>query len=104
MPVLAFVEDIAASGGHWLATAGDDIYADESSIIGSMGVISAGFGFADLLQRIGVERRVHMAGPRNAMLDPFLAEQPEDVTRLQALQQEIHDNLGAEQELLKIVR
>jgi serine protease SohB len=96
VPVLAFVEDVAASGGYWLATAGDEIYADESSIIGSIGVISAGFGFADLLQRIGVERRVHTAGPRKAMLDPFRAEQPEDVTRLQALQQEIHDNFKAQ--------
>src|SRR5271169_6402560 len=87
VPVLAFVEDIAASGGYWLATAGDEIFADESSILGSIGVIAAGFGFADLLQRIGVERRVHTAGPRKAMLDPFRAEQPEDVTRLQVLQQ-----------------
>ena len=79
VPVLAFVEDVAASGGYWLATAGDEIYADESSIIGSIGVITAGFGFTDLLQRIGIERRVHTAGPRKAMLDPFSAEQPEDV-------------------------
>ncbi|SEC34116.1 signal peptide peptidase SppA [Rhizobiales bacterium GAS191] len=96
VPVLAFVEDVAASGGYWLATAGDEIYADESSIIGSIGVISAGFGFVDLLQRIGVERRVHTAGPRKAMLDPFRAEQPEDVTRLHMLQQEIHDNFKAQ--------
>ena len=94
--VLAFVEDVAASGGYWLATAGDEIFADESSIIGSIGVISAGFGFTDLLQRIGVERRVHTAGPRKAMLDPFRAEQPEDVARLQVLQQEIHDNFKAQ--------
>ena len=92
VPVLAFVEDVAASGGYWLATAGDEIYADESSIIGSIGVITAGFGFTDLLQRIGIERRVHTAGPRKAMLDPFRAEQPEDVTRLMEIQQEIHAN------------
>ena len=92
VPVLAFVEDVAASGGYWLATAGDEIYADESSIIGSIGVITAGFGFTDLLQRIGIERRVHSAGPRKAMLDPFRAEQPEDVTRLKQIQQEIHGN------------
>jgi ClpP class serine protease len=85
-----------ASGVYWLATAGDEIFADESSILGSIGVITAGFGFADLLQRIGVERRVHTAGPRKAMLDPFRAEQPEDVTRLRALQQEIHDNFKAQ--------
>jgi signal peptide peptidase SppA len=96
VPVLAFVEDVAASGGYWLATAGDEIYADESSIIGSIGVITAGFGFADLLQRIGVERHVHTAGARKAMLDPFRAEQPEDVTRLQVLQQEIHDTFKAQ--------
>ncbi len=92
MPVLAFVEDVAASGGYWLATAGDEIFADESSIIGSIGVITAGFGFTELLQRIGIERRVHTTGPRKAMLDPFRAEEPEDVARLQVLQQEIHDN------------
>ena len=96
VPVLAFVEDVAASGGYWLATAGDEIFADESSIIGSIGVISAGFGFTDLLRRIGIERRVHTAGPRKAMLDPFRAEQPEDVARLQVLQQEIHDNFKAQ--------
>jgi len=92
VPVLAFVEDVAASGGYWLATAGDEIYADESSIVGSIGVITASFGFTDLLQRIGIERRVHTAGPRKAMLDPFRAEQPEDVTRLEEIQQEIHGN------------
>ncbi|MEA2782838.1 MAG: hypothetical protein QOK29_4382 [Rhodospirillaceae bacterium] len=96
VPVLAFVEDVAASGGYWLATAGDEIYADESSIIGSIGVVAAGFGFTELLQRVGVERRVHTAGPRKAMLDPFRAEQPEDVARLKQLQQEIHDNFKAQ--------
>jgi len=96
VPVLAFVEDIAASGGYWLATAGDEIYADDSSMVGSIGVISAGFGFADLLQRIGVERRVHTAGPRKAMLDPFKAEQPEDVVRLKLIQEEIHANFKAQ--------
>jgi serine protease SohB len=96
VPVLAFVEDIAASGGYWLATAGDEIFADHSSILGSIGVISAGFGFQDLLERIGVERRVHTAGPRKAMLDPFRPEQPEDIARLVSLQQEIHDNFKAQ--------
>ena len=91
VPVLAFVEDVAASGGYWLATAADEIYADESSIVGSIGVISAGFGFAELLQRLGIERRVHTAGPRKAMLDPFRPERPEEVARLVQLQQEIHD-------------
>ncbi|HZT20951.1 MAG TPA: S49 family peptidase [Dongiaceae bacterium] len=96
VPVLAFVEDIAASGGYWLATSGDQIYADESSILGSIGVISAGFGFPDLLQRMGIERRVHTAGSRKAMLDPFRAEKPEEVARLQELQQEIHENFKAQ--------
>jgi serine protease SohB len=96
VPVLAFVEDVAASGGYWLATAGDEIYADESSILGSIGVVSAGFGFADLMQRVGIERRIHTAGARKAMLDPFRAEQPEDVARLTEVQQEIHDNFKAQ--------
>ena len=96
VPVLAFVEDVAASGGYWLATAADEIYADESSIVGSIGVIAAGFGFPELLQRLGIERRVHTAGPRKAMLDPFRREQPEDVARLVQLQQEIHDGFKAQ--------
>ncbi len=88
--VFAFTEDVAASGGYWLACAADEIFANESSIIGSIGVISAGFGFPELLKRFGVERRVHSAGDRKAMLDPFLEEDPKDVTRLKALQKEIH--------------
>jgi signal peptide peptidase SppA len=96
VPVLAFVEDIAASGGYWLATAGDEIYADKSSIVGSIGVVSASFGFAELLQRAGIERRIHTAGERKAMLDPFRAEQAEDVARLAQVQQEIHDNFKAQ--------
>jgi serine protease SohB len=96
LPVLVFAEDVAASGGYWLATAGDEIYADESSIVGSIGVISAGFGFPELLQRLGIERRVHTAGSRKAMLDPFRPETPEDVARLEALQREIHDSFKAQ--------
>ena len=96
VPVLAFVEDIAASGGYWLATAGDEIYADPSSILGSIGVVSAGFGFTELLQRAGIERRIHTAGTRKAMLDPFRPEQPEDLARLSQLQQEMHDNFKAQ--------
>jgi len=91
LPVLAFVEDVAASGGYWLACAADEIIVDPSSIVGSIGVISAGFGFQDLLARFGIERRVHTAGERKSMLDPFREEKPEDVTRLLALQAEIHD-------------
>jgi len=96
LPVFAFAEDVAASGGYWLATAGDEIYADDSSIVGSIGVISAGFGFPELLQRLGVERRVHAAGARKSMLDPFRPENPDDVARLEALQREIHDSFKAQ--------
>ena len=92
IPVFAFAEDVAASGGYWLLAAGDEIYADDSSIIGSIGVVSAGFGFPELLARHGIERRVHASGARKAMLDPFRAEQPDDVARLEALQADIHDH------------
>lgn len=91
LPVIAFVEDVAASGGYWLACAADEIVADPSSIVGSIGVVSASFGFQDLLARLGVERRVHTSGERKAMLDPFRPEREEDVMRLKALQAEIHD-------------
>jgi signal peptide peptidase SppA len=91
LPVIAFVEDVAASGGYWLACAADEIIADPSSIVGSIGVISAGFGFKDLIARFGVERRVHTSGDKKAMLDPFGEENPEDVERLKCLQAEIHD-------------
>lgn len=92
VPVYAFCEDVAASGGYWLACAADQIYVDDSSIIGSIGVISASFGFHELLQKQGVERRVHTAGEDKSMLDPFRPERAEDVERLKALQQKIHDN------------
>ncbi len=91
LPVIAFVEDVAASGGYWLACAADEIFVDPSSIVGSIGVISAGFGFQDLIARYGVERRVHTSGERKAMLDPFRPEKPEDVDRLKLLHAEIHD-------------
>lgn len=86
---------MAASGGYWLACAADEIYVDDSSIIGSIGVISASFGFHELLQKQGVERRVHTAGQDKSMLDPFRAERPSDVKRLKALQKKIHDNFIA---------
>lgn len=89
--VIVFVEDVAASGGYMIALAGDEIVADPSSIVGSIGVVSAGFGFQDLLKKIGVERRVHTAGQNKSILDPFQPERKEDVARLKALQLEIHD-------------
>ncbi|WP_411956280.1 S49 family peptidase [Arvimicrobium flavum] len=89
--VLVFVEDVAASGGYMIAIAGDEIFADPSSIVGSIGVVSASFGFTELLNKIGVERRVYTAGKNKALLDPFRPEKPEDVERLKALQLEVHD-------------
>ncbi len=90
VPVIAFAEDVAASGGYWLALAGDEIFSEETSILGSIGVISASFGFSQLIGRLGVERRLHTAGERKSLLDPFLPENPSDVERLTALQQDIH--------------
>ena len=95
VPVHAFVEDVAASGGYWLACAGDDIWIDDSSIVGSIGVISAGFGLHEAIGRLGVERRVHTAGGRKGFLDPFRPEDPEDVARLRRVQDGIHDNFRA---------
>ena len=92
VPVYAFVEDVAASGGYWLAAAADRIYVDPNSIVGSIGVISASFGFQDFIARYGVERRVHTAGEDKSLLDPFRPERPEDVERLKRLQLVIHDN------------
>ncbi len=89
--VLVFVEDVAASGGYMIALAGDEIVADPSSIVGSIGVVSASFGFPELLKKLGVERRVHTAGQNKSLLDPFKPEKKEDVERLKALQLEIHD-------------
>lgn len=95
VPVIAFVEDVAASGGYWLAAAADEIIADSASIVGSIGVVSAGFGFEDAIRRLGISRRVHTQGERKRMLDPFLPERPEDVERLKALQADIHDGFKA---------
>ena len=92
IPVIAFVEDVAASGGYWLAAAADEIYADTSSIVGSIGVISAGFGLHELMAKNGVERRVYTAGNSKSMLDPFRPEKPEDVARLKELLEDIHAN------------
>ncbi len=92
IPVYAFVEDVAASGGYWLAAAADEIWADASSVLGSVGVISAGFGAHVLLARQGVERRVYTAGESKSMLDPFRPENPEDVQRLKVILNDIHAN------------
>lgn len=92
VPVHAFVEDVAASGGYWLATAADRIHVDRNSILGSIGVISASFGFQEFISRHGIERRVHKAGEDKSLLDPFRAERPEDVARLEGLQAVIHRN------------
>ncbi|MEL6915324.1 MAG: S49 family peptidase [Pseudomonadota bacterium] len=89
-PVYAFVEDVAASGGYWLAAAADEIFVDESSVIGSIGVISAGFGFPEALERYGVERRVYTAGKSKSMNDPFRPTKDEDVARLKVLLDDIH--------------
>jgi signal peptide peptidase SppA len=90
VPVVAFAEDVAASGGYWLACAADEIYADANSIVGSIGVIAAGFGFSEMIQKIGIERRLYTAGERKSLLDPFRPENPEDVQRLKAIQVEVH--------------
>src|SRR5712672_1311533 len=90
LPVLVFLEDFAASGGYIIACAGDVIFCDPSSIMGSIGVVGGAFGFQDLIKKIGVERRLYTAGSHKAMLDPFLPENPDDVSRVKALQREIH--------------
>jgi signal peptide peptidase SppA len=90
LPVLIFVEDVAASGGYMIACAGDEIFCDPSSIVGSIGVVGGSFGFQGLIEKIGIERRLYTSGKNKAMLDPFLPEKPDDVTRLKAIQNEIH--------------
>jgi len=89
--VLVFCEDVAASGGYLLAVAGDEIFADRSSVVGSIGVISAGFGFTGAIKKLGVERRVHTAGSNKSVLDPFLPEKKEDVAHLKSLQLDVHE-------------
>lgn len=89
--VFMFLEDVAASGGYMIAVAGDEIIADPSTIVGSIGVISSSFGFTGLMEKIGVERRVHTAGNNKSVLDPFSPEKAQDIAHLKALQLEIHD-------------
>lgn len=91
VPVHAFIEDVGASGGYWLALAGDDVYAHPSSVVGSIGVISGGFGFVDTIKKLGMERRLHTSGDRKAMLDPFSPETADDVKHLKSLQADIHE-------------
>ncbi|MBW7971744.1 S49 family peptidase [Bradyrhizobium sp. BR 10289] len=90
LPVLVFVEDVAASGGYMIACAGDEIICDPSSILGSIGVVGGSFGFQEAIKRLGIERRLYTAGSHKAMLDPFLPENPDDVAKLKAIQREIH--------------
>jgi signal peptide peptidase SppA len=90
LPVMVFVEDVAASCGYMLACAGDEIFCDPSSILGSIGVVGGSFGFQELIKKIGVERRLYTAGAHKAMLDPFKPEDPDDVARVKALQGQIH--------------
>ena len=90
LPVLVFVEDVAASGGYMIACAGDEIFCDPSSIVGSIGVVGGSFGFDGLIAKLGIERRLYTSGKNKAMLDPFLPENPDDVARLKELQNEIH--------------
>src|SRR5262245_39923817 len=92
LPVLVFVEDVAASGGYMIACAGDEIFCDPSSIVGSIGVVGASFGFTKLMEKLGVDRRLYVAGEHKAMLDPFLPENPEQVERVTARQREIHQD------------
>ena len=93
--VLVFVEDVAASGGYMIACAGDEIFCDPSSIVGSIGVVGGTFGFTELIKKVGIERRLYTSGDHKSQLDPFLPENPEDVARLKQIQREIHDTFIA---------
>jgi serine protease SohB len=95
LPVVAFVEDAAASGGYMIACAADEIICDASSIVGSIGVVGGTFGFDKLIEKIGIERRLYTSGERKVLLDPFLPEKPEDVERLKTIQKEIHESFIA---------
>jgi len=95
IPVLAFVEDVGASGGYMLACAADEIICNEFSIVGSIGVVGASFGFQELMEKVGIERRLYTSGDRKAMLDPFLPEKADDVKRIKAIQQDIHEHFIA---------
>ena len=93
LPVVAFIEDVGASGGYWLALAADEIFAAASSIVGSIGVVHASFGFAGAIERLGIERRLYTAGAKKALLDPFRPQDPDDVARLTEIMTAIHMRL-----------
>lgn len=95
IPVFAFIEDVGASGGYMLALAGDEIFCDPFSIVGSIGVVGGTFGFVDLMEKLGVERRLYTSGDKKVMLDPFLPEKPEDVKRIKSIQKDIHEHFIA---------
>jgi serine protease SohB len=95
LPVIAFIEDVGASGGYMIACAADEIVCDASSLVGSIGVVGSTFGFDKLIDKLGVERRLYTSGDRKVLLDPFLPEKPEDVRRLKAIQKDIHENFIA---------
>ena len=95
LPVIAFTEDVAASGGYMIACAADEIICNPFSIVGSIGVVGGSFGFAKLMEKLGIERRLYTSGEHKAMLDPFLPEKPDDVERLKAVQREIHEDFIA---------
>jgi serine protease SohB len=95
IPVLAFIEDVGASGGYMLACAGDEIICDRFSMVGSIGVVGGTFGFVELMNKLGIERRVYVSGDRKMMLDPFQPEKPDDVKRIKAIQKDVHENFIA---------
>ena len=95
LPVIAFVEDVGASGGYMLACAGDEIICDQFSIVGSIGVVGGSFGFPKLMEKLGVERRLYTSGERKVILDPFLPEKPEDLKRIKTIQKDIHEHFIA---------
>jgi serine protease SohB len=95
IPVLAFIEDVGASGGYMLACAGDEIICDPYSIVGSIGVVGGSFGFPKAMEKLGIERRLYTSGDRKAMLDPFQPEKPDDVKRIKAIQKDIHEHFIA---------
>lgn len=92
VPVISFVEDMAASGGYWLACAGEEIIVAENSILGSLGVIFSGFGLHKAIDRLGIERRVHTSGKNKSLLDPFAPEKKEDLVIIKRVQEDIYQN------------